>query len=282
MQHSYTFVYIWSARHKTTLECSIIMGRAPTDMDDIQRFFFGKNTVHSLSEAEYAQSRNYLETLRAVSRLTYMSMYVIDYQLKEFEYVSDNPFFLCGHSPEEVMELGYAFYFKHVSPEDLEMLIKVNEIGFNFFDRIPLAERKNYSISYDFNLLNGKEKILVNHKLTPIFITEEGKIWKALCLVSLSANTAAGNIVLSKAGEDVFWELDLPSAEWHKTEKMKLTDRELQILRYHAQGLSIGEIAERMFVATDTVKFHRRKLFEKLQVKNIAEALAYTTNNKLL
>lgn len=251
-------------------------------MDDIQKFFFGKNTINSLTEAEYAQSRNYLETLRAVSRLTYMSMYVIDYQLKEFEYVSDNPFFLCNHTPEEVMELGYAFYFKHVSPEDLEMLIKVNEIGFHFFDRIPLADRKNYSISYDFNLLNGREKILVNHKLTPIFITAEGKIWKALCLVSLSGKTSSGNIILSKAREDSFWELNLTTAAWHKIGKMKLTDRELQILRLHAQGLSIRQIAEQMFVAIDTVKFHRRKLFEKLQVKNIAEPLAYATNNKLL
>lgn len=251
-------------------------------MDDIEKFFFGSNTVHTLSEEEYAQSRNYLDTLRAVSRLTYMSMYVIDYRLKEFEYVSDNPFFLCGHTPEEVMELGYAFYFKHVSPEDLEMLIKINEIGFNFFERIPLPDRKNYSISYDFNLMNGREKILVNHKLTPVFITSDGKIWKALCLVSLSANSSSGNIMLSKAGEDVFWELDLKTGEWHKTEKIKLTERELQILRFHAQGLSIGEIAKRMFISIDTVKFHRRKLFEKLHVRNISEALAYATSNKLL
>lgn len=251
-------------------------------MDDIQKFFFGKNTVHSLSDTEYAQSRNYLDTLRAVSRLTYMSMYVIDYQLKEFEYVSDNPLFLCGHTPEEVIELGYAFYFKHVSPQDLEMLIKVNEIGFNFFDRTPIADRKNYSISYDVSLMHGKEKILVNHKLTPIFTTSEGKIWKALCLVSLSANASSGNIILSKAGAESYWELDLRTAEWHRTEKEKLTERELQILRLHAQGLPISCIANLLCVSTDTVKFHRRKLFEKLQVKNIVEALAYATNNKLL
>lgn len=250
-------------------------------MDDIQRFFFGKNTVHSLCDAEYVQSRNYLDTLRAVSRLTYMSMYVIDYQRKAFEYVSDNPLFLCGHTPQEVTDLGYAFYFRHVSPEDLEMLIKVNETGFNFFDRTPLADRKNYSISYDFSLMHDKEKILVNHKLTPIFITAEGKIWKALCLVSLSAHANSGNITLSKAGSDSFWELDPATWQWYKTEKVKLTERELQMLRLHAQGLPISRIADALFVSVDTVKFHRRKLFEKLQVKNIAEALAYATNNKL-
>ena len=251
-------------------------------MDEIQRFFSRNNTVDYLSEVEYAQSGNYLEVLRAVARLTYMSMYVIDYQRKEFEYVSDNPLFLCNHTPAEVMAMGYAFYFKYVSEEDLEMLIRVNEIGFDFFNRTPLEDRKNYSISYDFNLQTGKEKILINHKLTPIFITSEGKIWKALCVVSLSSNTTSGNILLSKTGEDSFWELDLNTGRWNKMDKSKLSDRELQIVRLHAQGLTISQIADRTFIAVDTVKFHRRKLFEKLHVKNMAEALAYVKNNKLL
>lgn len=251
-------------------------------MDEIQRFFSRNNTVDYLSEVEYAQRDNYLEVLRAVARLSYMSMYVIDYQRKEFEYVSDNPLFLCNHTPAEVMAMGYAFYFKYVSEEDLEMLIRVNEIGFDFFNRTPLEDRKNYSISYDFNLQTGKEKILINHKLTPIFITSEGKIWKALCVVSLSSNTTSGNILLSKTGEDSLWVLDLNTGRWNKMDKSKLSDRELQIVRLHAQGLTISQIADRTFIAVDTVKFHRRKLFEKLHVKNMAEALAYVKNNKLL
>lgn len=251
-------------------------------MDEINRFFSRKNTVDFLSEEEYAQSGNYLETLRAVCRLSYMSMYIIDYERKEFEYVSDNPLFLCNHTPSEVMAMGYAFYFKYVSEEDLEMLIRVNEIGFEFFNRTPLQERKNYSISYDFNLQNGKHKILINHKLTPIFITSEGKIWKALCVVSLSSHDVSGNVLLSKTGEDSFWELDLDLGVWNKIEKSTLTERELQTVRLHAQGLTISQIADKMCIAVDTVKFHRRKLFDKLNVRNMGEALAYVKNNKLL
>ena len=48
------------------------------------------------------------------------------------------------------------------------------------------------------------------------------------------------------------------------------------------QGLTINEIAEKIFISPDTVKFHRRKLFEKMGVDNITEALSYATNNKLL
>ncbi|WP_312192935.1 LuxR C-terminal-related transcriptional regulator [Sphingobacterium sp.] len=37
-----------------------------------------------------------------------------------------------------------------------------------------------------------------------------------------------------------------------------------------------------MFVSIDTVKFHRRKLFEKLGVNNMNEALVFALNNRLL
>ncbi len=79
------------------------------------------------------------------------------------------------------------------------MLIKINKAGFEFYETIPVDERKLYSISYDFYLINsGKNLVLVNHKLTPMFLTEEGQVWKALCVVSLSNSTSSGNVVLSK------------------------------------------------------------------------------------
>jgi LuxR family maltose regulon positive regulatory protein len=53
-----------------------------------------------------------------------------------------------------------------------------------------------------------------------------------------------------------------------------LSQRELEVLRLIAQGLSNREISERLFLALDTVKGHNRKIFEKLQVQRRAEAAA--------
>ncbi|MBL1223027.1 helix-turn-helix transcriptional regulator [Chryseobacterium sp. L7] len=252
-------------------------------MEEINRFFNDKNDVRSDADINRSQTAEYLETVKAFSRLTYQSLYVIDYQTREFDYVSDNPLFLCGKTSEEVKEMGYAFYFQNVKPEDVELLIKINEAGFNFYDKIPVEERKLYSISYDFNLINGKKNmVLVNHKLTPMFLTEEGQIWKALCIVSLSNSTSAGNIVISREGSDDVWKFDPEAGKWLKDEKIKLSQRESEILSLYASGLTINEIAEKLFISADTVKFHRKKLFEKIGVNNIAEALAYAQTNKLL
>ncbi len=252
-------------------------------MTTINSFFSSKNTVNKLSESEMEQVNKYIEAIKAFSRTTYSSLYVIDYEKKGFDYVSDNPLFLCGHTPEEVKEMGYEFYFKYVPPEDLDLLLKINTVGFDFYETKPIEERKDYSISYDFFLKNKEGKsILINQKLTPMFLTDEGKVWKALCVVSLSTKLQSGNIAVYKHGSDITYQYDLEGNYWKTEEKIKLNDREKEILQYSIRGYAIKEIAEKIFVSPDTVKFHRKKLFEKLEVANISEAITYATNNKLL
>ncbi|AZA82682.1 helix-turn-helix transcriptional regulator [Chryseobacterium lactis] len=251
-------------------------------MEQIDKFFNDKNEVSGDAAIDYSQSGDYLEAVKALARTTYQSLYVINYQTRGFEYVSDNPLFLCGKTSEEVKALGYDFYFQNVKTADVEMLIKINEAGFEFYETIPVHDRKMYSISYDFNLINGKNMVLINHKLTPMFLTEEGQVWKALCVVSLSNNSSSGNVVVSKEGSADIWKYDLTENSWQKSEKVKLSSREYEILSLYASGLTINEIATKLFITADTVKFHRKKLFDKIGVNNIAEALSYAKTNKLI
>ena len=62
----------------------------------------------------------------------------------------------------------------------------------------------------------------------------------------------------------------------------KLSQREYELLSLYAAGLKINEIAQKRFITVDTFKFHRKKLFEKIEVDTIAEAINYAKINKLL
>lgn len=252
-------------------------------MGDINDFFSSRNTVHNISNNEQKQTSNYLEPIKAFARTTYKSIYIIDYQEKGFEYVSENPLFLCGHTAEEIKEMGYLFYFKYVIEKDQDLLLKINTVGFDFYENIPLEQRKFHTISYDYHLKNQEGKIfLINQKLTPLFLTDDGKIWKAICIISLSNEQDSGNIKIYKKGENKIFRYDLEGDFWKTEEKINLSDREKEVLRFSIRGFTINEIAENIFVSPDTVKFHRRKLFNKLEVANISEAIVFATNNKLI
>jgi LuxR family maltose regulon positive regulatory protein len=47
-----------------------------------------------------------------------------------------------------------------------------------------------------------------------------------------------------------------------------LSDRELEILRHLAQGLSKQVIADKLFVSLAAVKWHARNIYDKLNASN--------------
>lgn len=52
-----------------------------------------------------------------------------------------------------------------------------------------------------------------------------------------------------------------------------ISDRESEILFYLKEHLTNSEIASKMFISINTVKYHIKRLFEKLNVKSRAEAI---------
>ena len=58
-----------------------------------------------------------------------------------------------------------------------------------------------------------------------------------------------------------------------KLKELGITPREHEILGLIAEGLSNGEIGERLFVSENTVKTHSSRLFEKMQVNRRVQAV---------
>ena len=161
---------------------------------NIDDFFIPDNEVRMTEELDYTRVVEYIRSAEAFSRSTYQSIYIIDYFKQNFLYVSPNPMFLCGLSPEQMMELGYEFYLKYVPEDEQPLLLELNRAGFAFQNKLPVDERKDWYIQYDFHIINNGHPILINHKLTPIAQTSDGRIWLALCVVSASNHTTPGHI----------------------------------------------------------------------------------------
>lgn len=223
-----------------------------------------------------------IETIKAFVRTTYQYVYIIDYHKRNFLYVSNNIEKLCGADAQKIKNLGYRLYIDNVPLEDLKMLLEINNCGFKLFETFPIEERTKCTISYDFHINKDNYRRLINHRLTPLVLTESGKLWLALCTISLDSGTTSGNVIMKKAGAPVFYEYCFRSHKWLEKEEILLTETERKILSLSAQGYTMNDIADIICKSIDTVKAYKRSMFQKMNVKNIVEALTYAQNHQLI
>ncbi len=59
----------------------------------------------------------------------------------------------------------------------------------------------------------------------------------------------------------------------HNGNIFDLSEREIEVLKYLAQGYSTEKIAEKLFLSKNTIQTYRKRLMIKLQAKNVAEAI---------
>jgi len=72
-----------------------------------------------------------------------------------------------------------------------------------------------------------------------------------------------------------------PTIDDEFTKKLQLTKRELEIIALLVKEKSTNEIAEELFISTNTVSTHRKNILHKLGVKNAAGLIRFAMDNKL-
>src|SRR5215210_6404968 len=85
------------------------------------------------------------------------------------------------------------------------------------------------------------------------------------------------------AAGTVFQVLDSgDSGEDNAAKAAGITESELRVLRSLAQGMSNKQIAGKLFITEQTVKFHLTNIYRKLQVSNRTEATRYAYQHGLV
>ena len=62
----------------------------------------------------------------------------------------------------------------------------------------------------------------------------------------------------------------------------RLTDRELEVLKYIVMGLTAQQIAEKMFLSFRTVEGHRSNLISKTGSRNVVDLVIFSIRNNLV
>jgi DNA-binding NarL/FixJ family response regulator len=107
---------------------------------------------------------------------------------------------------------------------------------------------------------------------------DEGEITEAIYHTSRHKSFLCGKILER---------LTFPRQESHlQTEGacngLNVTEREIEIIRHVAEGLSNKEIAEKLFLSPHTINTHRKNIMHKLQINNTAGLVLFAVRNDIL
>ncbi len=121
----------------------------------------------------------------------------------------------------------------------------------------------------------------VFNQYRPILFDDKGDVWMLLGNTLLSAGKHTTKMYVDFTDTNERFTYSQRKNKFVKEEVVKLTEREINILVLSSQGYISQEIAGMENISKNTVKFHKRNILTKLNVKTIAEAIIYVQSHNL-
>ncbi|MGL5683747.1 MAG: response regulator transcription factor [Marinifilaceae bacterium] len=236
------------------------------------------NFITHIAANEYDKITPYISLLEGVARISNQCFGLIDFYKGQVLYISNNPMFLHGLDNNTVKKLGSDFNKKYVTHRENQMTIEIIKAWFTFINEQTHELKKEFSLSYDYHL---KDK-LINISMSATELCPEGKPWLVISNAKISPNSTAGNATIYKSNSREKWRYCTEGKRWLSDEQIILSDIEQHVIRYSIQGKTELEISELIFRSIDGLKSIKRRMFRKMEVSNITEAVSFAITHGLI
>lgn len=100
-----------------------------------------------------------------------------------------------------------------------------------------------------------------------------------ILIAAIRKVAAGGRFVDPVLAEQMMFE---KPAQGEEMPHEKLSERELHILNLIARGITINEIAEKLFISNKTVSTHKARLMQKMNLQSNAEVVRYAADHGLV
>lgn len=204
--------------------------------------------------------------------------YILNFDNLHMDFVHEGIQEVLGIKPNEfsIQKLIEVMY-----PEDLEMIYLKEEATQNFLlNTIPPDEIPLYKVAYLIRLQHsrGKYKTIL-HQAKAINVSEGGKIQQVIVVHTdisyLNAPFDHKISFISSKRPSYFSLIPGTTLEQLKYSlKNILSVREKEIIKKVAEGKSLNEIADQLFVSPHTVNTHKKNILRKSHCKNTTELIA--------
>lgn len=160
--------------------------------------------------------------------------------------------------------------------------MEINEAGFRFYYDQPIEKGLTCLSNITFISTHQKASAPYPPQTNTRFAKWQGRYMAGSMYSFTFTGENIGDVVISDHTCTDHYIYSFEGRRWRKQPELILSDREKEILQLSVKGLSNTEIGETLFIDANTVKFHKKKIFEKLHAENITEAVGIAANLRLI
>ena len=190
---------------------------------------------------------------------------------------------VLGYQPDEFLDLGFVYHIIH--PEDAEIVFALSKktISWSYLVSDMLRFDPFAGVfSIDFRMQHQRGHYIRVNRQTSCYKTDaEGNMIYAISHYSDISHIKKSNLITYSLKTDLNVEFPIGDLD-EQFHQSVLTPREVEIIRYLAQGYSATQICKRLFISEHTVITHRKNILHKLKVKNSAELVKVALEMGLL
>jgi len=204
--------------------------------------------------------------------------YILNFDNSQMDFVHEGVGEVLGI---KTSEFSIPKLIEIMHPEDLEMIRIKEQAAENFLlNTIPHDEIPMYKVAYLMRLQHSKGKYkTILHQAKAINVSEEGKIQQVIVVHTdisyLNAPFDHKISFISNNRPSYFSIIPDTSLELLKNSLRNiLSSREKEIIKKIAEGKSLNEIADLLFLSTHTVNTHKKNILRKSHCKNTSELIA--------
>lgn len=199
--------------------------------------------------------------------------YLFDLQAAEFTYMSDSVKDVLGYEREEV---SVPFFLELIHPHDFPYFLSFEEKVVEFFNQLPSEKINKYKVRYDYRIRSKSgEYTRILHQMLSI-VPDLNVATHTLCFhTDITYLKNEGTPLLSFIGldgEPSF--VDVGNLHDFQPFLPPLSERELDIIKHLAEGLTSVEIAFQLNISAETVKTHRKNILRKMDSNKTVDLIA--------
>lgn len=241
---------------------------------------FISNLTEHIPKEEYFNLSAYFESLDAMHRITNSSMFVIDFAKNELIYRTKNLLFIDDATQHDIQRESSNPYWSLIVEEDFDIMLETRKAYLTLVEKFTSEHKLQHTYIISYRICFRHQECVISQKFSPLKLRPNGKLWLGLFSITISPHKACKHI--SVFGDKFKYTYDFKTKQFLPfKEDIELTLMEKSILLRASKGFTTEQIADDLCRSVNTIKTHKCRLFNKLHVTSMCEAIVFVQNYNL-